>query len=307
MDCSVLTNRRRGVGVSGELPGRLEQQADRPIGGPQRRATRLQPTAATRFRKCQTLCQSLVDVFVSITNRLGARKPIADGLRQFDWVERLEKNSEVIRQELVALLYEQKHLPNIQEISPRQTNLSRNDGWKSYFFFVLGHRIDESYARCPETGKLLDSIPGLSLAFFSVLAPGMHIKTHRGSYKGVVRCHLGLIVPEPRTDVRMRVGDKMIYWEEGKCVIFDDTHKHEVWNDTNGIRVVLLFDVYRPLPGWLTLVNKTVLNLAYYLPEVRRAVRSQREWEARSSALTSPSLNREQAAAPLTGSRVAGP
>jgi aspartyl/asparaginyl beta-hydroxylase (cupin superfamily) len=55
----------------------------------------------------------------------------------------------------------------------------------------------------------------------------------------------------------MRVGDKMIYWEEGKCVIFDDTHKHEVWNDTNGIRVVLLFDVFRPLPGWLTLVNKT--------------------------------------------------
>ena len=29
----------------------------------------------------------------------------------------------------------------------------------------------------------------------------------------------------------MRVGDKMIYWEEGKCVIFDDTHKHEVWNE----------------------------------------------------------------------------
>jgi hypothetical protein len=26
-------------------------------------------------------------------------------------------------------------------------------------------------------------------------------------------------------------------------------------------------------------VNKTVLNLGYYLPEVRRAVRSQREWE----------------------------
>jgi len=89
--------------------------------------------------------------------------------KAFEWVERLEKNSEVIRQELVALLYEQKPLPDIQEISPRQTNLSRNDGWKSYFFFVLGHRIDESYYRCPETGKLLDSIPGLSLAFFSVM------------------------------------------------------------------------------------------------------------------------------------------
>jgi beta-hydroxylase len=81
----------------------------------------------------------------------------------------------------------------------------------------------------------------------------------------------------------MRVGDKMVYWEEGKCVIFDDTHKHEVWND-----VVLLFDFCRPLPRWLTFVNKTALNLAYYLPEVRRAVQSQREWEARSSALTKP-------------------
>src|SRR5580704_11804727 len=227
--------------------------------------------------------------------------------KAFDWVERLEKNSEEIRQELVALLYGQKHLPNIQEISPRQWNLSRNDGWKSYFFFVLGHRIDESYKRCPETGKLLDSIPGLSLAFFSVLAPRMHIKAHRGSYKGVVRCHFGLIVPEPQTDVRMRVLDKMIYWEEGKCVIFDDTHKHEVWNDTNGIRVVLLLDVCRPMPRWMMSLNMKVLNLAGYLPEARRLVRSQREWEARSSAPTSPSLNREEAAAPLTGSRVAGP
>jgi len=204
--------------------------------------------------------------------------PVIDA-KTFDWVERLEKNSGVIGQELSALLGAQKHLPNIQELSPRQMNLSREDGWKSYFFYLLGHRIDASYRRCPATGKLLDSIPGLALAFFSVLAPGMHIKRHRGSYKGVLRCHLGLIVPEPRTSVRMQVADKMIYWEEGKCVIFDDTHKHEVWNDTNGIRVVLLFDVFRPLPGCLTLVNKTLLNLAYYLPEVRRAVRSQREWE----------------------------
>jgi aspartyl/asparaginyl beta-hydroxylase (cupin superfamily) len=211
--------------------------------------------------------------------------PLIDA-KAFEWVERLEKNSDVIRQELVALLGGQSHLPNIQELSPRQTNLSREDGWKSYFFYLLGHRIDASYKRCPETGKLLDSIPGLALAFFSVLKPGMHIKRHRGSYKGVLRCHLGLIVPEPRTGVRMQVADKMIYWEEGKCVIFDDTHKHEVWNDTDGVRVVLLFDVCRPLPRWLTVVNKFVLGLGGYLPEAYRLLRIQREWEARSAALT---------------------
>ena len=208
--------------------------------------------------------------------------------KAFEWVERLEKNSGLIRQELMALLSGPTHLPNMHELSPRQINLSKGAGWKSYFFFLLGHRIEESYKRCPETGKLLDSIPGVALAYFSVLAPGMHLKRHRGAWKGVVRCHLGLIVPEPRTAVRMQVGDEMVYWEEGKCVIFDDTHKHEVWNDTNGIRVVLLFDVYRPLPAWLTRVNKALLGLAYHAPEVRRLVRLQRQWEAQSSALTRP-------------------
>jgi ornithine lipid ester-linked acyl 2-hydroxylase len=205
--------------------------------------------------------------------------PLIDA-KAFEWVERLEKNSDVIRQELVALLGGQSHLPNIQELSPRQTNLSREDGWKSYFFYLLGHRIDASYKRCPETGKLLDSIPDLQLAFFSILAPGMHIKRHRGSYKGVLRCHLGLIVPEPKKDVRMTVGDALIHWDEGKCVIFDDTHKHEVWNDTDGVRAVLLFDIRRPLPAWLTRVNKALLGLAGILPEVKKAVRTQRAWEA---------------------------
>jgi ornithine lipid ester-linked acyl 2-hydroxylase len=208
--------------------------------------------------------------------------------KTFDWVERLEKNSAAIKQEMMALLGGQATLPNIQDLSPRQTNLSQKDGWKSYFFYLLGNRIDESYKRCPETGKVLDSIPGLGLAYFSILAPGMHIKAHRGSYKGVVRCHLGLIVPEPRTNVRMRVGNEMVYWEEGKCVVFDDTHKHEVWNDTDGIRVVLLLDVCRPFPAWLQAVNTTVLNLAGYLPEARAVVRQQRQWEAQSSAPTIP-------------------
>jgi ornithine lipid ester-linked acyl 2-hydroxylase len=213
--------------------------------------------------------------------------PIIDA-KSFEWVERLEKNSGVIRQELIALLSTQTHLHNIQELSPRQMNLSKADGWKTFFFSLLGNRIEESYARCPETGKLLDSIPGVALAFFSVLAPGMHIKRHRGAYKGLVRCHLGLIVPEPRTAVRMQVGDETVYWEEGKCVLFDDTFKHEVWNDTDGIRVVLLFDVQRPLPGWLASMNKRVLNLAGYLPEARRLVRKQREWKTQSSAPTIP-------------------
>ena len=45
--------------------------------------------------------------------------------KHFEWVERLERNSGAIRQELIALMYGQQHLPNIQDISPRQMKLSR--------------------------------------------------------------------------------------------------------------------------------------------------------------------------------------
>jgi len=251
--------------------------------------------SAARFNLKETLKRAIkmpmkrlghaIEDFVADQSPMG-NVSIVDS-KHFEWVERLEKNSDAIKRELLAVLHgQQKQLPNIQDISPRQMNLSKQhiDGWKTYFFSILGHRFDESFKRCPETGKLLDSIPDLQLAFFSVLAPGMHIKRHRGSYKGVLRCHLGLIVPQPRENVRMTVGDALVHWEEGKCVIFDDTHKHEVWNDTDGIRVVLLFDIRRPLPAWLTRVNKALLGLAHHLPEVRKAVRTQREWEAQSAA-----------------------
>ena len=36
-------------------------------------------------------------------------------------------------------------------------------------------------------------------------------------------------------------------WEEGKCLFFDDSYEHEVWNEGGGPRVVLLFDIFNPL------------------------------------------------------------
>ena len=42
-------------------------------------------------------------------------------------------------------------------------------------------------------------------------------------------------------------------WQEGETLVFDDTYQHEVWNDTNETRVVLLVQFARPLrqPGKL--------------------------------------------------------
>jgi len=148
-----------------------------------------------------------------------------------------------------------------------------------FAFSAFGVRSEHNCAACPETARLLDRIPNLELAFFSVLEPGAHLTAHRGAYKGLVRAHLGLIVPEPRERLRMQVGEAMVHWEEGRCVIFDDTYRHEVWNDTEGVRVVLLIDVHRPFPLPIALMNRAILGLARLTPFVSGAIKRMRAWE----------------------------
>ena len=70
-----------------------------------------------------------IEDFVADQSPMGNRSIIDN--KHFEWVERLEKNSGAIKQELLALLGGQKDLLNIQDISPRQMNLSKTDGWKS--------------------------------------------------------------------------------------------------------------------------------------------------------------------------------
>ncbi|MCF3932647.1 aspartyl/asparaginyl beta-hydroxylase domain-containing protein [Acuticoccus sp. M5D2P5] len=198
---------------------------------------------------------------------------------EFPWVAELEKNWATIRRELEEVLPVSGQLPTMQYISKTQRKIIKTDGWKTYFFRAYGLRADENCNRCPETARLVDAIPNCEVAFFSILAPGSHISAHRGVYKGLVRSHLALVVPEPSENVRMAVGDEMIYWREGECVVFDDTYRHEVWNDTDGVRVVLLIDVHRPLPPGLRRLNETILKIARYMPFVTEPVKQHRAWE----------------------------
>jgi aspartyl/asparaginyl beta-hydroxylase (cupin superfamily) len=99
---------------------------------------------------------------------------------------------------------------------------------------------------------VLAQIPGLNSGFFSILRPGTHIPEHRGVTKGLMTCHLGLQVPTGGS-VRMNVGPETVGWAEGETLVFDDTYQHEVWNDTDETRIVLLVQFERPLrqPGKL--------------------------------------------------------
>ncbi|MEM9137382.1 MAG: aspartyl/asparaginyl beta-hydroxylase domain-containing protein, partial [Cyanobacteria bacterium P01_F01_bin.42] len=162
---------------------------------------------------------------------------------QFPWSYKLEENWEVIRAELEQILEYTDALPNFQDIMPRQERITKDDGWKTYFFCAFGFVARKNCDRCPETWKLLKKIPGLKVAFFSILAPGKHIPEHNGKHKGIIRYHLALKVPTPAEKCRIRIGDQTTHWQEGKSLIFDDTFPHEVWNETDGYRVVLFVDI----------------------------------------------------------------
>lgn len=172
--------------------------------------------------------------------------PVFDA-QQFPFLKPFEDNWQAVRAELEGVLQDRDRLPAFHEISPDQKKISHGDKWKTFIFHGFGERNETNCRRCPETTRLLESVPGLQSAWFSILAPGFHIRAHRGVTKGIVRVHLGLIVPQQRERCVMRVLDQHLTWDEGRCLVFDDTYDHEVHNDTDEERVVLLFDFDRPM------------------------------------------------------------
>jgi len=114
-----------------------------------------------------------------------------------------------------------------------------------------------------------------------VLEPGRFLPPHRGPYNGVLRLHLGLIVPDVPDKVGMRVLDKITRWKEGRALIFDDTLEHEAWNDTDQSRVVLFVDFARPLRMPARLLNWLVLHSFVFRPFIREGLFCARWWERR--------------------------
>jgi beta-hydroxylase len=182
---------------------------------------------------------------VARSSRVGD-SPTYDPAR-FDWIAPLEAHSREIRAELLGLLERVEAIPSLAEISPDHRRIAPPDGWRSFFLHGYGYPVEENIARCPATAAAVAKIPGLNSAFFSILSPGAHIPRHRGVTKAILTAHLGLVVPANGLDCRMQVDEEMLHWREGRTLVFDDTFPHEVWNDTDQLRAVLLIQFRRPV------------------------------------------------------------
>ena len=218
----------------------------------------------------------------------------------FPWLGGLEQSATQIGLELDELLTHRAMLPAFHEISPDQRSITSDDRWKAFFLHGFGHRSESNCARCPQTARALARIPGLVTAFFSILSPGKHIPKHRGVYKGLLRVHLGLRVPAAAERCRMEIDGTTLHWKVGEAFVFDDTYQHEVWNDTDEERVVLIVDVFRPLPAPLALLNRALVRAVAASPYVTDGVKNAHEWERRFEAylarMTATSARADEAA-----------
>jgi ornithine lipid ester-linked acyl 2-hydroxylase len=205
----------------------------------------------------------------------------------FSWTADVEAEYPAIRAELDEVLSYRDDLPNFQDISVDQASLTSDDGWKTFFFFGYGFRSGANCERCPKTAAVLEGIPGLTTAFFSILSPHKHIGEHRGPWRGVLRYHLALKVPEPASAAGISVGGELAHWEEGRSLLFDDGYFHRAWNDSDGVRVVLFVDVVRPLRPPARQVNQALIWAIGRSPYVRDARNRHEAWEQRFGALRS--------------------
>jgi ornithine lipid ester-linked acyl 2-hydroxylase len=231
---------------------------------------------------------------------IGRRSLVGDAqffpLERFPWVAHIEQNWLVIREELERVLENREALPNFQDISKDQIEITDDDRWKTFFLYGYGFEAKLGVEMCPRTAALMREIPGMTTAMFSILSPRKHILDHRGPYKGVLRYHLGLIVPRDASACRIRVGDEIRHWRDGESMIFDDTFNHEVWNDTGETRVVLFVDVLRPLPAPESTINRLIVKAIGFSPFVLDAKRNQEAWERRYRERRRPKDKRSAAA-----------
>src|SRR5581483_9460803 len=160
---------------------------------------------------------------------------------EFEWAHVLEQEYPAIKSELMRVLGDagSGFKGYMSESQYRHT------GWNTFNFFFYGKKFEENCEKCPHTTAVLESLPRFERdhIMFSALNPHTRIPPHTGPMNGILRAHLGLVVPQ---GCYIRVGPDERTWEEGKVLVFDDSFEHEVFNHSDSVRIVLFMNFWHP-------------------------------------------------------------
>jgi aspartyl/asparaginyl beta-hydroxylase (cupin superfamily) len=171
---------------------------------------------------------------------------IYPGLRSTVWHDpqqfRLVRDLEAVADKVAA---EARALPGSEF---QHESLNGGSGrWSYLLLYARGRQHTRHSTLCPQTVAVIeanrDALSRFGIVYFSVLDSNTHVLPHQGPNNLRVRCHLGIDVPE---QCGLRVDGMTRTWEENRCLVFDDTFTHEVWNRGSRQRIVLVVDLWHP-------------------------------------------------------------
>jgi len=210
------------------------------------------------------------------------------------WCHTLKNHYSVIRDEFLNLLNKTcessitasatSHWPQVGERVEHDQRIVSGGNWREVVLFGPGvTTFPNSESIAPKTKHLIHTYApevvslcnqGGGEVIFSMLAPHTYISPHCASSNIRLTAHLGLMVPnkseklknnkapsQSRPACGIRVGNKWHQWNEGDFLVFDDSYEHEVVNDTNECRCVLLLRFWHPgIPksSWRVAINEII-------------------------------------------------
>lgn len=191
----------------------------------------------------------------------------------FPWMAEVAAATPQIREEIDRYLSDVV-MPQVAEVSGLDPDSEEGKWsvpglqgrWRTTILYLMGRWLHPS-THFPVTRSVTSGIDGVTNVGFTGLDGHSHIDTHVGPNKGGLRFQLPIIVPGDEGDCRIRITDNMVVWHEGEPVVFDLAVDHEVWNDSDGLRILLMMEIVAPIPKpWLNRFNRVAQHCYRWFP-----------------------------------------
>lgn len=161
----------------------------------------------------------------------------------YETVRFIEKNFDIISSELHDYV-NGKQIIDVTNPNAPYNNIVNT--WKHVYFSNYMLLYKSGIENFPKTAAILLSQPDVTLCGIATLKAGGRLMPHCGETNAIIRCHIGLKVPDQLPKCGIRVKDEERSWEVGNALAFNDAFNHEAWNFTQQDRYVLIFDIIKP-------------------------------------------------------------
>lgn len=195
-----------------------------------------------------------------------ALRPIMD-LNDFSELDEIKKNWQVIREEALSLRklqhFDTTNKPGSSAYYDIGFRTFFKYGWSKFYLKWYGYTHESAKQLCPNTVKVLEKIPSVNGAMFSLLPAGSQLTRHLDPLACSMRYHLGLATPNS-DQCFINIDDQSYSWRDGDALLFDETYIHYAKNDADQDRLILMCDVERPMNfigRWINFLYKGLARL----------------------------------------------